>query len=257
MVTLAAACMDTSMCWPEPPPDAVDDGDEGGRHGVQPGGVQGLVARAPHRRQGVVVVAAAPDRTAAGQDGEVGGRFARARIVSTERGNRHPDQLGPLAPQARVVETEGRQPPGVVALEHDVGPTDQPPQPVAHRPHREVERHSALRGLVVPPPQAALGPRLVAGERPVASGRRALGRLDQDDVGAQLGQQLAGEGGPLAGQLHDPDAFEGQVLGVNARSSARSQHTFLGQGRRSRRRRAPAARRTRSRCARRGTGRPG
>ena len=78
VVTLAAACMLTSTCWPRPGDIACEHRGERGHHREVLAGVHRLVAAAADRRQRVVVVAAAPDRPAAGEQREVGGRFVRA-----------------------------------------------------------------------------------------------------------------------------------------------------------------------------------
>ena len=98
--------------------------------------------------------------------------------------------------EARAAEASGR-----FGLEDDVGHRGQPARTA--RPAAGASRSSTTPRfqVVVPPPQAALGVGPVVHERLDGAGRVATGRLDQHDLGAQVGQQLARVGRMLAGQL--------------------------------------------------------
>ena len=99
VVTLAAACMFTSTCWPTP------EGSRSTRATRVADGASTPAMWTPGRRQaadrwqGVVVVAAVPHRPAAGQHGQVGRRvLGRAGLVLAERAYRHPDEGGRWRP---------------------------------------------------------------------------------------------------------------------------------------------------------------
>ena len=72
----------------------------------------------------------------------------------------------------------------------------------------EIEHHPALRRVVVPPPEAALGVDDVVGERPVGAARVTAGRLDHHDVGTEIAEQLAGMRGVLARELDDTNTVQ-------------------------------------------------
>ena len=102
VVTLEAACMLTSTCWPTPGGVPVEQGGQVADH--RPDGAGDVLAPGCRRRgrgESVVVVAAAPDRAAAGQHGQVGPAGRASGHVPAERRDRHPDQLGRARPAGR------------------------------------------------------------------------------------------------------------------------------------------------------------
>jgi hypothetical protein len=52
--------------------------------------------------------------------------------------------------------------------------------------------------------ERSLDPRLVVDEGRLMAGRRPTWRLDQDDLGAQLGQEGSGEEAPFVGEVEYP-----------------------------------------------------
>ena len=174
VVTLHAACMLTSMCCPRPVTSRCQHRGERAHHRPRAADVERLVAAAAHRRERVVVVAAAPHRAAAGEQGEIGGGLVRARALTPERRDRDPDQ--PLVSRRaarRWSSPSAAERARRLALEHDVGVGHETAD-TARRPSGvvEVEHDAALRRVVVPPPEAALGIGDVVDEGPVRRGWR-------------------------------------------------------------------------------------
>ena len=79
--------------------------------------------------------------------------------------------------------------PGRLRLEHDVGAADEVAEALRPSSSSRSSITPNLFDLVVPPAEAALGVGHVVDERAVVALRRAAGRLDQDDLGAVVGEQ--------------------------------------------------------------------
>ncbi len=195
------------MCWPCPDCLALEHGDERRDHRPVRCGVQALVAAAAHRRDRVVVVAAHPHRTALGQQGEVDG------VVGGE--DRHRDEA--LVAERAAIERLGG--------EDHVGTERQRGELLAPDLAAAVDDDAALGGVVVPPPQAALRPGHVVEERLERALRAAARRLDDDDVGAEIGEQLAGPGAQRVAQL---DHLESVQRPHQMTPSARSESISAG-----------------------------
>src|SRR5581483_8562606 len=89
-------------------------------------------------------------------------------------------------------------------LEEEVGRRAQPQRGLAPLPRLEVEGHAALVGGVrLPVERVAVGR-----ERADAAGARAVRWLDLDHVGAQVGEQTAGEQPALVREIYDAVAVE-------------------------------------------------
>src|SRR5581483_6262877 len=168
-----------------------------------------LVAATAYRWQRVVVVPTAPYRAATREDGEVCRLLGTAGVVAAERGERDPHDAGVCAEERVVVDAERRQPPGSLRLEDDVGGRDEPTERAACGNVVEVDDHSELAGVVVPPEQAPLRPGFVPGERAVPARRVATGGFDDDDLCAEVAEQLPGERRVRRCQFDDAQALEG------------------------------------------------
>ena len=111
-----------------------------------------------------------------------------------------------------------RQPPlvelaGPEVLEHDVALLRQPRRDLAGRLLAQVEHDRSLVAADARPPEAVA----VAGHAPSPHRVAVAGRLDLDDVGAVVAEQLARERtGDEVAQLEDADAVE--------RSATRRRH---------------------------------
>ena len=110
--------------------------------------------------------------------------------------------------QIVVVEVPGGEGIGRLALENDVGLGGEPAEVLGTGVRVEVEHYPALRRVVVPPPEAALGVFDVVGEGPVGPARVAAWGLDDDHVGAEVAELLAREGGVFRRQLDHPQSGE-------------------------------------------------
>ena len=186
---------------------------ERAEHRERARGVHRVVARRAYRRQRVVVVPAVPHRARAGQLREVGDGLVVLRQHPSERGDRHPHQLGVLGAELGVVDPERVEHAGVLGLDDDVGRRREATEGVATVVGVEVEHDAALRRVVVPPPQAAVGVVLVAGEGPVGARHVAAGRFDDDHVGPEVPEELGAVRAAVVGQLDDTDAVEQRTPG--------------------------------------------
>ncbi len=100
-----------------------------------------------------------------------------------------------------MVEAELGERPGQLTFEHDVGVGHESAERAGAVVGGEVEHDAALRRVVVPPPEAALGVVDVVGERPVGAAGVSARRLDDDHVGAEVAEHLARERGLVRGEL--------------------------------------------------------
>ena len=75
---------------------------------------------------------------------------------------------------------------------------------------RQVDDARLLVGVEVEVLVGAVGPRPVVDEGGEAARAGALGRLDQRDLGPEVGEQASAQGGALVGQVEDANAVEGQ-----------------------------------------------
>ena len=186
----------------------VHDGGQRRHGGMDAGDVRRLTSQAAHRRQGMVVVAAVPHRAAPGHQREVGGGVLGPWPLLTERRHGHPDQGGRGGHDGLPVDAAGGQVPRLLGLEDDVAPGHEPMQQLDSHRGVEVEHDTVLRGVMVPPPQAALGAGLVVHKGADGAGGVPARRFDQRDLGAEVRQQLARPGRMLAGQLHHLETAE-------------------------------------------------
>ena len=69
-----------------------------------------------------------------------------------------------------------------------------------------IQGHRVFVGVEVEMRIRALGVGSLAGEGAAMSDRRAHPRLDEDDLGAEVREQAAGEGCRRIGEIENPDA---------------------------------------------------
>jgi hypothetical protein len=82
-----------------------------------------------------------------------------------------------------------------VVLDQHVGPLDEAKQLLASTRRPQIQGDAALVGVEEVEETALLGMRLVVGERaPLSGGVSVFGRLDLDDVGTVVGEQLGAVG---------------------------------------------------------------
>ena len=162
-----------------------------GVHGGLGGGVvEGLRLGDAHR--GAVGVAVQHQLSAGRGERQVARRPARLRPAPAERGDGHHDQPGVVAPQAVEVEVER------AALDHDVGGRGQ--RVDLARPARD-HQPAPLVGVV---PERVPRVPVVARERAGAPAGVPARWLDGDDLGAELGEEQAGEHAAVVGQIEHP-----------------------------------------------------
>ena len=152
-----------------------------------------LVAAGADGRDGVVVVAAAVQRTAERQADQVGTDHVGPRSVQPERAQVDDDQPGRAVAQLGRGEAELRPFRRAPAGDHDVGPVQQAAQPTHAGDGPVVEHYAALAHVVEPEVQAGVRIAVTgAGRgRADAAARGAFRKLDLDHVGAHGRQQLA------------------------------------------------------------------
>jgi hypothetical protein len=94
---------------------------------------------------------------------------------------------------------------GAVGRDHDVGAGDQAPQCTDTLRGVEIDGHRPLAHVAAPPSQAGFRSNLVVRERWSRPMGGSGGRFDDDDLGAEFGEQPSPDGGERAADLDDPD----------------------------------------------------
>ena len=163
----------------------------------------------------MVVVAAAPHRTAESQRGQVGALIVAVRPRLPERRDRSHDQGRRLFCNVLVAYSRRVQVARWVAVNHHVGLDRQPLEYLASPVLLQVESHAALAGVVVPEEQAPVRSGLVIVERLVASRGVARRRLDLDDVGPNVAHKLPAPGSDLTAHLQHADSVENSLFRMN------------------------------------------
>ena len=164
---------------------------------VHAAGVLAHAAADRHRRG--VREAAEAGRTAPALECELGGRTIGPRAVPSEVGDRHERRLW--------VDTRDRRPIRLQCRRHDdgVGPPDK-----------------LVEGAIAGDDRAALSRAQVVEQRAFAPHRNTVGRLDLDDVGAGVGQQLrAVRAGDALGQVEDSQIVDRRRHGWPSPSTRR------------------------------------
>ena len=176
------------------------DGEPGHRVGREGGAVRG----------GIGGVAGDMQQAARGGRGEVGGLpVAAGARLAVGRG-RHVDQLRVERAQIGEAEAQAVHLAGRARLDQHVGGGGQRAQIGDALRRRQVDDARLLVGVEVEVLVGAVGPRPVVDEGGEAARAGALGRLDQRDLGAEVGEQASAQGGALVGQVEDANAGEGQ-----------------------------------------------
>ena len=152
-----------------------------------------------------VVVAGEAHLAAGGDHGEVGGLPVGLRPVGPERADRRHDERRVQPGQLLGRQPQLRQATWTEGLDQDVGPGDERAELLAAVFVLEVEDHRALAPVVTPEEQRglAVGPFPVDGERADPPGGRPARRFDQDHLGPEERQQLAGQLTAVVGQVEN------------------------------------------------------
>ena len=154
--------------------------------GVQPGLGQGHPQRCP------VLVTGESEGAAGGQHHQVGGPPTVLRATPPERRDRHRHQPRVRRPERAEVDGHGAR------LDQHVGVGRQRPEVDG------VERHRTLAATERQVPQGSLGVLDIVDERLQPPDRAATRRLDGDHLRAKSGEDEAGHGAALIGQIEHP-----------------------------------------------------
>ena len=173
-----------------------------------------VLAVGADRGELVVVVAVAHHGAAEGELDEVVGGPVAAGAGAPEGGDAAPDAgvqvrlgCGPLPAAAEGVE-EG----GAGGVDHDVDAADQPLPDLEAGGLGDVEGDGAFAGVTGGVEQGGLTG-VVVNEGADMAAAAAAGRFDADDVGAGVGEQLAGDLAAVA-NLEHAQGFEWAVAGA-------------------------------------------
>ena len=150
-----------------------------------------------------VFVAGDDQRAAARQHDQVAVRVAGLGTVLSERGDGDVDQAGVFFGQVGIAQPVGGQGAGVVGLDEERGGARQLPQHVLPLGFTDVQGDAAFVAVVRPPVERVLRAALVLVERAEGARRRSAGRFDFDDVGSEVGQDLAAQQPAFGGQVED------------------------------------------------------
>ena len=157
-----------------------------------------------------VAVTLQAGKAARGLNREVGRRRVCQRPVLPPRRHRYIDERGVedahvVVPEPESVEVARRR-----GLDQHVGARDEPAQRVAVTVGGDIERDAAFAERDRGPVQRAVRRVILAvRERGAPAAGVAAGRLDPDDLGAEVGEHAPGEHGELGREVDDADACEG------------------------------------------------
>ena len=161
-------------------------------------------------RGGIGGVAGDMQQAARGGRGEVGGLpVAAGARLAVGRG-RHVDQLRVERAQIGEAEAQAVHLAGRARLDQHVGGGGEGAQLGDALRRRQVDDARLLVGVEVEVLVGAIGAGPVVDEGGEAARAGALGRLDQRDLGPEVGEQASAQGGALVGQVEDANAGEGQ-----------------------------------------------
>ena len=191
---------------PAPGDLALPQGDQGGLRRLD-AGVEERLRDA--EAQGCAVLIAQDRRPVRRRtDGDVGGGPVRLRTVLSERADGDVDELGIQGGEVRMAEAACGHPTGRGGLDQDVGRGDQLPQAGSPLARVQVDRHRALVAREGLPGQRPLDSRGISDERAAPPRRIAVGRLDRDDIRAEVGQDHPGDQTAVVGEIQHPVCAE-------------------------------------------------
>ena len=172
--------------------------------GEHPGAV---VRLQPHTLHGRLAWKAVGPHHAAGRlRDQIGSAVLGIRPRLPERADGYIDQPRVVRFQVGVAETEVGEPSGGRRLDQHVRGRGESREQIPTVLLGEVERHAAFTGVVEPERQTLLGVWRAVQKRADPPRRVSIRRLDLDDVGAQIAQQLSAHRALEVGQVEHPQA---------------------------------------------------
>ena len=195
-------------------PGPFGEGDKGGTRCLAGPVVPGLGSGHPNRRG--IGIAGDVHGSGSGGDDEVRREVARLRAVLTKRRDGDVDQRGVDLGEVVVPKTAGGHRAGLIGFDEDVGGGGEAAQVRLSFWGVEVELDAAPVAGVSGPVEGLLTLGGAVEERWGLAGRGAAGRLDQNHIGAQVGEDVAAEQPALIGEVeHAVGAkHRGMVAGV-------------------------------------------
>ena len=132
----------------------------------------------------------------------------RVRAGLAEAGDRCEDDVGLDFAEALVAEADAVEIPRCIRLDDDVGRGYELLERSAALRICNVERDAALVGVQAEEVEAAVGAPIVVPERADVAHRIAVGRLDADDVRAEIGEEFGRVYADLASEIDHADVGE-------------------------------------------------
>ena len=176
------------------------------------GGLRGAMERrlrVSDRYRRAIAVALESQEPGRRLHGQIGGRRRRMRARLPERGDRDVEQARVDRAQCFVSQAEAIHVPGLGGLHHDVRTRDQLLQSLAIVGVIDVEYDAALSQRHRGPEQRSVGGVFATGdERGHPSRRRAPGRLDLDDLRAEVRQDATRQLAPGRGEIDHTDTVQ-------------------------------------------------
>ena len=183
------------------------EGGAGGGGGEVAGDVAGvMLGRSDWRGTRDVVITAAAHWTAEGESDGVGPGVVAPGSGLAEGGEAEDDQFGIVVRECDRI--EGAVAAGLAGLEHYVGGLGQFEKQLETVSAVQVKRQRSLARGIVPPVEAAIRTGLVVEKGSVAAAEIAVRGFDLDHVGAEAGEQFAGEVALRIGAVEDADVVE-------------------------------------------------
>jgi hypothetical protein len=143
----------------------------------------------------------------------------------TEAGDAGVDQARAHLGEIGVAQSSSRHHPRLLGLDEQIGIGGELAEQRLSLAAVEIEGDPPLAGIEVGKGEARLGAALSLDEGFFPTGRAAPRRLDQDHIGAEIGEKLAAVLPRRAGQIEDAKPLQGArrlMIGLRQRPSARA-----------------------------------
>ncbi len=175
----------------------------------------------------MVVIAAEVDGPSPSQQCEIRHRLVAPHGPAAEGRDGHPDEARDHLPHVMMVYAERCQPIGWFAFQDDVRALSKGGEHRTPFDAVEIDDNSPLARVVVPPPKTPFGIRHVIDKGFIRPTDMASRRFHEHHIRPEVGEQLASEGGILAGQFHNADAGQRTVQARHSNHTLGLQRTTL------------------------------